>query len=110
MAILSTSGTVTNGSNQVTSIASMTSIAIGQAITGVGIAAGTTVTAVNTGASSLTMSANATGGTVGEGIDFMTWVAFVTQYHINPARKILSRLGLRPAVGQEPRHIGCTCV
>ena len=85
IAQFSTTGTVTSGSNQVTSIASMTSIAVGQSITGTGIPAGTTVSAVNVGASSLTLSVNATGGTAGETITFGTWVTFPIPYHTNPS-------------------------
>lgn len=51
-------GTVTSGSNSITSVANPSSMWVGMPISGPGIPAGTTVTAV--GASTITLSANAT--------------------------------------------------
>jgi hypothetical protein len=58
--VVTTTGTTVNTSNQLTAIASMTGIAVGQLITGTGIPSSTFVTAINVAASSLTMSQNAT--------------------------------------------------
>jgi len=67
-----TTGTVTNTSNQITSIANTTGIVqgVGQVVTGTGIPANTTVTTL--AGSTVTMSANATGGSPGETIQFLT--------------------------------------
>jgi hypothetical protein len=53
-----TTGNITNGSNQLTSLASTTGIVAGQTITGIGIPAGTTVSSIS--GSTVTMSNNAT--------------------------------------------------
>jgi hypothetical protein len=63
-------GDLSSGSDQITSISDMTGIAIGQKVTGTDIPADTTITAVNVGASSATMSANATGNQTGITITF----------------------------------------
>lgn len=59
----------TNGasSNQLTNLAYVLGIVVGQTVTGTNIPGGTTITAVNVGANSATMSANATG--TGSGIN-----------------------------------------
>lgn len=59
--------TTTDTSNQLTAISSMTGLAVGQEITKVGIMAGTTITALNVGASSLTLSQNASFTDTGTG-------------------------------------------
>lgn len=71
-AAVTTTGTVTAGSNQITGIAGMTGIGPGQmaADAAGSIPDGTTVTAVNTGASSATISAPATATTVADSLTF----------------------------------------
>jgi microcystin-dependent protein len=56
-------GTVTSGSNSISSVASPQAMWVGMPISGPGIPAGATITAV--GASTITLSANATATTVG---------------------------------------------
>jgi hypothetical protein len=85
IAQFTTTGTVTNGSNQLTAMGSMAGVVVGLAVSGNGVPAGTTVLSVNVGASSLTMSANGTAaGGSGETVSFATWVAYPTPYHTNP--------------------------
>lgn len=84
IATVSTTGNLTVGGATVSSIASMSGIAIGQAITGTNIPNGTTVLTVNVAGSSLTMSNNATANVTGESISFNTWVTFPTPYHSDP--------------------------
>lgn len=55
-------GKVTSGSKSVTNVSSFTNLYVGLAISGTDIASGAYITALNSGASTLTMSANATGG------------------------------------------------
>lgn len=55
-------GKVTSGSPTVTSVSSFTGLYVGLAISGTDIAGGAYITGLNSGASTLTMSANATGG------------------------------------------------
>jgi hypothetical protein len=57
---LASTGSTTSGSNQVTSVTSIATWSVGDAISGAGIPANTTVTAVDAGTSTLTLSANAT--------------------------------------------------
>lgn len=60
-ATISVTGYVTTGSNQVTSLSTVTGLLVGQQISGTGVPAGATITAINSNAPfSLTMSANAT--------------------------------------------------
>jgi hypothetical protein len=74
-------GNTTNGSKTVTNLSATTGLAVGQSISGPGIPAGTTITAINTTTKSLTLSqaATATGTAVtltnGTGIT-VTGVAF----------------------------------
>ena len=55
-------GTISNGSPNVTGLSSTSGLAAGQTITGANIPAGTVVVSINTGASTLVMSQNATAG------------------------------------------------
>lgn len=58
-------GTLTNNNNTVSAVSSFTGLAVGQTITGPDIPAGTTITALNSGAATLTMSATATASVTG---------------------------------------------
>jgi hypothetical protein len=58
-------GTPTNGSATLTSISSFTNLVVGAPLSGTGIAAGTTILSLNTGASTITMSNQA--GSTGSG-------------------------------------------
>ena len=82
-AITTTGNTLINTPN-VTGIASMTGIAVGQCIIGLNIPAGTTVLSVNVGASSLVMSANATASGTASPIEFTTWITFPQAFHFVP--------------------------
>ena len=53
-------GTLTTGSNQVAAVSSTTGLFVGQAISGNGIAPGTTVQSIDTSTNTVTLSANAT--------------------------------------------------
>jgi hypothetical protein len=65
-----TTGNTTNLSNQLTNLAYVLGLVIGQTVTGAGIPGGTTITAINTGANSATMSANATATASGVNLTF----------------------------------------
>jgi hypothetical protein len=65
-----TTGTITSGSNQLTTLASTNAIVTGMTITGTGIPAGTTVSSIV--GTTVTMSANATASTVGVSVTFVT--------------------------------------
>jgi hypothetical protein len=62
-----------NGSNQLTAVSSFANLAVGQTVTGNGIPAGTTILALNPGASSLTLSANASSAAVGDTYTITGW-------------------------------------
>lgn len=64
----STTGSTTNGSNQLTSLAYEGGITVGQTITGTGIPGGTTVSSI--AGTTITMSANATATNVGTAVVF----------------------------------------
>ncbi len=83
IATISTTGN-THSTTTIDGIASMTGIAIGQAVTGSGIPAGTTVMTVNVPGSSITISQTATSTASGVSLAFNTWVTFPTQYHSDP--------------------------
>ncbi|HMH31192.1 MAG TPA: hypothetical protein VK534_01815 [Methylomirabilota bacterium] len=53
-------GTLASGSNQVTALTNPTALVVGRGVVGTGVPAGTTITAINWTASSMTLSANAT--------------------------------------------------
>lgn len=65
-----TTGTISNGSAVITSVSDMAGLQIGMVVAGVGIAPGSRITIVNTGASTITMTANATASTVGVSLIF----------------------------------------
>jgi hypothetical protein len=65
-----TTGNTQNGTNQLTNLAYVLGLVIGQTVTGAGIPGGTTITAINTGANSATMSANATATASGINLTF----------------------------------------
>jgi hypothetical protein len=69
-AILSVTGTTVSGSNIVTAMSSVTGLYVGQAISGTGIPAGTVITSV--GATTITLSANATASNSGVALSFST--------------------------------------
>jgi parallel beta-helix repeat protein len=62
---LASTGSTTSGSNQVTAVTSIATWTVGDAISGAGIPANTTVAAVDAGTSTLTLSANATATAAG---------------------------------------------
>jgi len=62
-------GTIANSSSTITSVSSFTGLVVGEAITGFGIPAGTTIISINTGTSTIGLSAAATG--TGSGISFI---------------------------------------
>jgi hypothetical protein len=65
---LSTTGNTSNGSNQLTSLASTTNLHVGQLITGTGIPANTVVSAI--AGTTVTMSANASATNTGTSVTF----------------------------------------
>lgn len=86
IAEFTTTGSVTTGSANVTSIGSMSGIAVGQAILGANIPIGAYVLSV--GVSSLVMSQNATGNGPAEGLTFATFILFPTPYHFAPVVQV----------------------
>ncbi|MBX7211444.1 MAG: autotransporter-associated beta strand repeat-containing protein [Verrucomicrobiaceae bacterium] len=55
-------GTLASGSNTITAVSATDGLVVGMPITGTGIPANATITAINSGAGTITMSANATAG------------------------------------------------
>lgn len=79
--ILVTSGTVSTGSNQLTSLASVTGLADGQYIFGTGIPQNTTIVSIS--GSTVTMSQEATINGVGIGVTFYSPSVITTAGQIN---------------------------
>ncbi|MFC3677411.1 hypothetical protein [Ferrovibrio xuzhouensis] len=71
IATLATTGTLIAGHPTISSVAAITSVAIGQVVSGTGVPAGATVTAV--GATTVTLSANATASGTAVSLTFATF-------------------------------------
>jgi hypothetical protein len=70
-------GTLTSGSTSVTALTSTTTLAVGNAVSGVGIAAGTTISVINSGtAITLSQAASATGTNALTFNPAMSWVQY----------------------------------
>jgi hypothetical protein len=65
-----TTGNTQNGSNQLTNLAYVLGLVVGQTVTGAGIPGSTTITAIDTTTNSATMSANATATASGVNLTF----------------------------------------
>lgn len=82
----------TNASTTVSSVSSFTGLAVGQRISGTDMAAGTTITALNSGGGTLTLSQAATGTTVGASLvagDILTIDG--VEYYAHNAESIANR-------------------
>ncbi|HEX3323562.1 MAG TPA: hypothetical protein VHR65_00275, partial [Solirubrobacterales bacterium] len=71
-------GSLTAGSSFVASLAGATSFAVGQAISGAGVAPGTTVTEVNVGSSTLTLSAPAQASGTGVALTGRSYITSIS--------------------------------
>lgn len=78
-------GIVTNGSTSISLVSSVTGLAVGQLIAGPGIATGATITAINAGTSTLTVSPKSTAtssvvptGNITQGSNILTSISGVT--------------------------------
>lgn len=109
IALFTTTGNVTSGSPNVTSIASMTGIVVGLAIQGTNIPIGTYVLSVNIAGNSLVMSTNATGNGTTQGLTFATFILFPTPYHFAPVVQVTPVSGTaQSATSSNETNLGFT--